>query len=163
LKRTIRVALLTTALLSGCVRGDATDGGLSAAAEVELMKSALTDAVVRKDPGPLAALFAEDAVVVEPDGRILEGRDAIAARIAELLPRVQAYSISSQRLEESGELAYDQETFGVTLTGVDGSSRNLSGHQLVVLRRPPGGNWTIVRSGSWLVALPTDSASAHIH
>jgi uncharacterized protein (TIGR02246 family) len=157
----MRVALVAAALLVGCARGDA-DGGPSAAADVEAMKNALTEAVIRKDPAALATLFAEDAVVVEPNGRILEGRAAIEARIAEVLPQVQAYSLSPRRLEESEELAYDQETFGLTLAGVDGSIRNLTGHHLVVLRRQPGGNWTIVRSGSWLVPLLA-ADSAHIH
>jgi uncharacterized protein (TIGR02246 family) len=154
-----RIALVAAALLLGCAQDDA--GGPSAAAVVEAMKNAVTDAVIRKDPAALGALFAEDAVVLEPDGRILEGRAAIEARLAELLPRVQAYSLSSRRLEQSNDLAYDQETFGLTLAGGDGSNRHLTGHQLIVLRRQQGGHWTIVRSGSWLVPLVPDSA--HIH
>ena len=156
----MRIVLVAAALLAGCGQGDA-DGGPSAAADVEAMKNAVTDAVIRKDPTALGALFAEDAVMLMPDGGILEGRAAIAARIAELFPQVQAYSLSSRRLEESEELAYDQETFGLTLANVDGSVRNLTGHQLVVLRRQPGGNWEIVRSGSWLVPLGTDSVHVH--
>src|SRR5688572_28011584 len=85
-------------LLAACAEAaPADDTAASAAAAVEAMTTAVQDAVVRRDPATIGALFADDAVLLEPDGRVLDGRLAIEARIAELMPRVQGYSLTSQR------------------------------------------------------------------
>ena len=71
------------------------------AAQIDSMRTAVTEAVVRKNAARLSALFAEDAVVLEPSGRILEDRAAIEARIGELLPTVEGYSLTSCPLERA--------------------------------------------------------------
>ena len=150
--------VLAALLLTACAREAASDESAASTA-VEAMKATLTDALIHKDPAMVAALYSEDAVVLEPDGRVLEGRPAIAARIAALLPHVHGYSISSRRLDASGQLAYDRETFQLTLADQDAAPRTITGHQIVVLRRQADGTWRIVQSGSWVPA----GEAAHQH
>ena len=150
MKRTL-VLLLVALAIAGCGLERLANDTASALAALESMQASVLDAVVRKDPAPLVALFADDAVVHGADGTAFEGKDAIAARIAALMPRVQAYSLTSRHLEASGDLAYDDATFNLTLAGVDGgSSQALIGTTVLVLRRQPDRTWRIIQAGSWL-------------
>jgi uncharacterized protein (TIGR02246 family) len=123
----------------------------SAVGAVIQMKSSIDAAFLAKDAGGIADLFAEDAVLVLPDGQLVTGRDSIETRIASLLPTVQGYSITTQRLRESGDLGYERETFSITLAGVGGAEpRTLAGHHLVALARGEDGAWKIMQSGIWI-------------
>jgi uncharacterized protein (TIGR02246 family) len=132
-------------LLAGCTSAQTTNG----AAIVDTVKAGLADAFVRHDAAALAGLFAEDGVVIAPDGTLLEGRSAIQKALTAMLPGVRGYSITSRRTEVDGGIAYDQETFQVTLATDGAAERTITGHQLVVLRRAPDGGWRIVESGAW--------------
>lgn len=125
------------------------------------MKAAVLDGFLRKDPAAIAALFSEQAELLGPDGRAITGRSAIEARIAEVLPRVQAYSIGSARSHAAGELAYDRETFHLTMAAADGAEpRTIIGHHLVILERQRDRSWKVVLSGWWVPA-PADEAGMH--
>jgi uncharacterized protein (TIGR02246 family) len=131
----------------------------TASQALSAMTTALQDAVVRRDAAAIASLFADSAVLHELDGATLTGRQAIEARIMAVLPRLQGYSISSQRLESSGDLAFDAQTFQLTLAVEDGEPRTLAGHQLVILRRQPDRTWKVIRSGAWIAP----AAGVHQH
>ena len=121
---------------------------------VEPLKAAVSNAFIRHDATALAGLFADSAVVVAPDGRLLEGREAIQRVLTQLLPTVHGYSITSRRTVVDGDLAWDQETFQLALAADSGADRTITGHQLVILRRQADGAWKIVESGAW-AAPPT--------
>ncbi len=54
-------------------------GALAGVESPELAAQVYTDAVARGDAAALAALYAENAVVLAPDGAVLKGRAAIEA------------------------------------------------------------------------------------
>ncbi len=137
---------LLALLLAGCARAQASVAGTAA---LDSMKARLQDAFVHKDARAIAAFFASDAVVLTPNGELLEGSEKIAAAVADLLPRVRGYSISTRHVESSDKLAYDQETYGVLIARGDEKTDTVAGHQIVVVRQQPDGSWRIVESGAW--------------
>ena len=164
MRRLRGAALLATGLLfAGCDGGGA-DGAPEAAADparaaVTRMTELLQNAVARREALAITELFAEDAVLHLPGEPPLEGRDAIGARIAEVLPRVLGYSLSSQRFDAGGQVAWEAQVFELTLSGPSGDPIDFDGHQLVVFGLQPDGSWKIARAGSWLAP----AAAPHVH
>jgi uncharacterized protein (TIGR02246 family) len=123
-----------------------------ASAVVDSVQTALQKAFIARDAPAIARLFADDAVAIEPDGTILEGRPAIEAGIGELLPGVRAYGVTAGRAERSDDLVYGQATFQLGMGAPGEEARPLSGHLLLILQRGADGSWKIVRSGAWSAA-----------
>ena len=137
--------------LIGCGEGRAAEDLTGASAALDAMRSTVLEAVLGKDASAIASLFADNAVAHDFDGQLIAGRKAIEARVAAVLPRVQAYSLTSQRFEAGGDLAYDQETFQLTLAAAGGGEpQTITGHQLVIIQRQPDGTWKVVQCGSWV-------------
>ena len=154
MKRSL-VLLMVALATAGCGLERLANDTASAQAALETMQASILDAVVRKDPAPIIALFADDAILHDVNGMAIEGKVAIGARIAALMPRVQAYSLSSRHLEASGDLAYDDATFNLTLAGVDGgAAQQLIGSTVLVLKRQPDRTWRVIQAGSWLGMQP---------
>ncbi|MDP2958219.1 MAG: SgcJ/EcaC family oxidoreductase [Longimicrobiales bacterium] len=145
-----RTLFILPLALIGCGEGRAAEDTTGASAALDAMRSTVLEAVLGKDASAIASLYADDAVVHDFNGQLLTGRTAIEARVAAVLPRVEAYSLTSHRFEGSGDLAYDQETFQLTMAAADGGEpRTITGHHLVIIKRQPDGTWKVVQSGSW--------------
>jgi uncharacterized protein (TIGR02246 family) len=97
-----------------------------------------------KELDPVVSLYAADAVFLPSSGGRITGqaaiRDLFRQALAVNTPRITVISVSTGR---SGDLAYDSGDYVETLTS-DGTTRELHGSYLAVLRRGPGG-WRIVQ------------------
>ncbi|GAA0476303.1 nuclear transport factor 2 family protein [Streptomyces sp. NPDC046215] len=81
---------------------------------MDRLTEALTSA---RDPGGVAACFAEDAVAVTPDAGELRGRDAVVAYFAQLTEMIPRASFESLRAYEVDDTAVDEGIFGGRNTG----------------------------------------------
>jgi uncharacterized protein (TIGR02246 family) len=106
------------------------------------------------------ALYAPDAVFIQPDGSRVEK----AAAIRELFRNITAtydsdLEFSSKRVDLSGDLAYDSGTYTETLvTRATGKAMRSKGSYLTVYRKQPDGSWRIVEQ-VWAGTL--EDASPH--
>jgi uncharacterized protein (TIGR02246 family) len=108
-----------------------------------------------KQLDPIANLYSEDAVFVQPTGARITGRPAIR----ELCKNIMATFTSDITLHpvtnaRSGNLAYESGDFSETLTNVsDGNAQQSSGAYVMMYKRQPNGVWLIAEQ-VWVGAPP---------
>jgi uncharacterized protein (TIGR02246 family) len=133
-------------------------------AAVNALRGKFTAAFNSNDAGALAALYADDAIVMLPNQPAVEGRTAIQA-LYDGMFKANAAKIAINPLETqvAGDWAYDRGTATTTITPKSGKGVEESDKYIVVLKRLPGGLWKVYRdisnSNSALPA-PTASKSA---
>jgi len=90
--------------------------------------------------------YAEDADFIDPVGNRIHGRAAIRQLFQNITATFDSDPVfTSQRVEESGDLAYDSGTFRETLiTRATGKRQESTGSYLTVYRRSREGGWLIV-------------------
>lgn len=96
------------------------------------------------DATAVAALYADDAVYLTPDGRRLGGRDAIASYLAESFPAMSELEINSTRTFTGEDIAVDVGEYTASVTAEGGEASEGSGFYTVVTRRQADGSWKIV-------------------
>ena len=91
------------------------------------------------------ALYAPDAVFIQPDGTRVAGTAAIRALFEQVTAALDSsLTFSSQRVERSGDLAYDSGTYTETLvTRATLATAHMRGSYLTVYRKQ-GDSWKIV-------------------
>lgn len=90
----------------------------------------------------VAALYAEDAVMMRWDGSV-HTRDSILAELERSVRAgVHGYTVSSLHAERSGDLGYDTGAYNVTLR-----DREVEGNYVIVVKNI-GGRWMIVAHAS---------------
>jgi uncharacterized protein (TIGR02246 family) len=127
-------------------------GGLCApvsAAEVtetELMQAAVElgrqyDAnYAKKDPAGMAALYAEDGVLVSPGGPIVRGRDALRSYYTKRFASgARSHAIKVVEVHVQGDGGYGLSQFSVTVPRNDGSFREERGSIVTIYQRGPDG------------------------
>jgi len=137
-RRRARIGLLAAALALAATSPAAAQGieaprvpVRTAIKEINTFRAAYADALNRKAPAELAAMYLPDAILVRPDGSTLVGQTAISASLAERAPSWGQATISSDTMRVYGNTAWDVGT--MSSKGSDGSV-TLSRY-LVVLRR----------------------------
>ena len=105
------------------------------------------------DPAGLAALYAEDAVMVAPTGELVEGRQAIQQAHTPMLEAMASVDISSTGTVLGSHVSTDMGTFSQMVQTPDGE-QTMEGHYIVVLERQDDGSWQIVQQ---LSAFPAPS------
>lgn len=114
-------------------------------ASFEAKLQAIESIVEAADNEAWVALFAEDAVVMPPNGRPVRGSDAIRALYA---PAYEGYAsiqvdFQLEAVDTEGDLAVLRYSGEATLTRESGQSYHSSTHYVDVLRRQPDGTWLI--------------------
>jgi len=90
------------------------------------------------------AFYAEDAQVFPPGQPMVSGHDAIKQLWGAFIPLLQRLSLTTTRIEASGELAYGTGAYEMTLAQPDGSTAEDRGKYVVVYRLQPDGSYRAV-------------------
>jgi ketosteroid isomerase-like protein len=92
------------------------------------------------------AAYDPDAEFIQPDGSRVRGATALRHLFETVTATLDSdIAFDPQRVETSGDLAYDSGSFRETLTTRATGKRELAiGSYLTVYRRPPNGTWLIV-------------------
>ena len=90
------------------------------------------------------AFYADDAQVFPPGQPLVNGRDAIKQLWGAFIPLLQRLSLTTTRIEASGELAYGTGTYEMTLAQPDGCTAEDRGKYVVVYRRQADGSYRVV-------------------
>jgi uncharacterized protein (TIGR02246 family) len=136
------LAVASAAFLSGCARP-----GPNLQAEGEALKQLSRDWSARTATGntdAILAYWAEDAVMMPPDGPALEGKAAIR-QFVEAAAKLPGFKISWEPLTvhvaRSGDLAYMIERNVTTMNDPTGKPVTKHGKVVTVWRKDAGGEW----------------------
>jgi uncharacterized protein (TIGR02246 family) len=100
----------------------------TAVREINALRAEYAAGMSDKNVDALTAVYADDAIVIQPDGNVVVGRKAIGESLAQQAPTWTKTTIVSDSLRVFGNTAVDVGT----MHGEDGANAS---HYLVVLRR----------------------------
>ena len=107
------------------------------------------------DATVLGQLYAKDGVVMAPNRRPLEGRDAIVEFWAEFFGAMDAFELilANSYAERNGTLGWSRGDFTLSFTPQGGGEISDAGKYVLVWRRGPNGKWQIALD-IWNTSLP---------
>jgi uncharacterized protein (TIGR02246 family) len=115
-------------------------------AAVNALRGKFSAAFNSNDAGALAALYADDAIVMRANQPAVEGRSAIQS-LYEATFKANSVKLAIAPLETqiAGDWAYDRGNATTTITPKSGKPIEQSDKYLVVLKRLPVGLWKVYR------------------
>lgn len=111
--------------------------------ELATMRAAYADAVGHQDAAALAAMYAPNAMVINPDGTTMNGMKEITEGFKKVAPTMKSVQLKSDSIQVAGGAAWDVGT--AHITKADGGEQD--SRYLVVLRRGMHG-WKIVSAAN---------------
>ena len=113
---------------------------------VNALRDQFASALSSGDAAAVAAAYADDAVMMNPNQSTIEGKQTIQAWY-EAMFKESAAKIVHTPLETqvAGDWAYDRGNAMITMTPKTGKSTEESVKFLVILKRQPEGSWKVYR------------------
>ncbi|HSG00938.1 MAG TPA: SgcJ/EcaC family oxidoreductase [Vicinamibacterales bacterium] len=139
---------LTLALtLVACAPAAPPDTTAEDLAAISALRDAFRTGFNAGDAAALAALFTDDAVLMNPGQATAAGPAAIEALYGQLFAEMTAQTeIRPEATEVSGSLAYDSGTYTGTMTPkAGGDAMTEEGRYVVILKKGADGSWKIAR------------------
>jgi ketosteroid isomerase-like protein len=151
------LCLLSVLCVFGPLQAQGDADSAAAAAGIAESASAFSRALERGDAAGMADQYVADATLVPPNGGMITGREAILAFWTPRNPefRTLAHSLTTDRLEVSGEVAVEVGTWRQEAQLRDELPRQSAGRYLVVWRHRPDGSWKM-QFDSWTAPFPED-------
>ncbi len=149
-------AFATAAMLTfvGCQTAPPPEPKRDVSADIAAIK-ALNDKIAAafnsNDAAAVAAAYADDAVMMDPNQAPIEGKSAIQAAYEARAKENASMSIASTfsftplETQVVGDWAYDRGTYTVTLTPKSGKPTERSNKYLTIYKRQPDGSWKVYR------------------
>ena len=97
-----------------------------------------------KDWKGAAAVYADDAIGMPPNGPAVQGKAAIQAWM-EAFPPFSSFQEQSSEIEGQTDLAYDRGTYSITLTPPGAAPIVDRGKYLSIWHKQADGTWKVVR------------------
>jgi conserved hypothetical protein len=116
------------------------------------IRSTWQDLAAKKDSAGVAALYADDAVLVGDGIPYASGRSEIQTRLGQMFATSSVGSIDSKELDVSGNIAVDYGTFTQTVTPPKGKPMTVNGYYIVTLKKGADGTWKMYRHLSTVTA-----------
>ena len=156
--RRLLVASLTLLIALVAPPLPAQSGQSTAADEIARLRSEWAKNLLAKKLDQIVALYAPDAVFLQPSGDRVTGRAAIRDLCKNIMATFTSdISLHSIATEHSGDLAYDSGDYRETLVKVsDGIQIEVQGNYLMVFKRQSDGTWLIAEQMWTLVTPPTE-------
>lgn len=153
----LSLALFPLLCLAGPLPAQSPADSAEAAAGIAESASAFSRALERGDATGMADQYVADATLVPPNGGMITGREAILDFWTPRNPefRTLAHSLTTDRLEVSGEMAVEVGTWRQESQLRDEPPRQSAGRYLVVWRHQPNGAWKM-QFDSWTAPFPED-------
>jgi uncharacterized protein (TIGR02246 family) len=118
------------------------------AASPEQLSQDFASAINARDVAAAADLWIEDAAIVQPDGQVTRGRDAVASALRALMDNGVTMHIELSGLFEAGDVAAATGTLTLSGSDQDGRPFEHSSSSVVVYSRGADG-WRIALDAPW--------------
>jgi len=143
------VALTLMLTFAGCQTAPTPEPKRDVAADTTAI-NALRDQVAAtynaNDAAALAATYADDAIMMNPNEAAAEGRQAIQASYeAVFKENTSKLTFAPLETQVAGDWAYDRGNATITITPKSGKPMEVSGKYLVIVKRQPDGSWKVYR------------------
>lgn len=117
--------------------------------------AAFLAAVNARDLDAAVELWREDAVIVQPDGQPLRGREAVAVALRALIDSRAEVQTEVTSIFEAGDVALVSGTLTLTAQDGDGADgRFTSRTSSVVIYKRGGDGWRIALDAPWGLPAP---------
>ncbi len=138
------LALLLTSVVAACATP--APAGLTETDRAQLASKAdsATAAASRGDVTTWSSMYADDAVMLPPNAEPVSGRAAIA-EVIKSFPPLSGVKFSQVTVEGSGDLAWVQGTYELTMTPPGSAAISDRGKYIEIWRKGADGNWMIIR------------------
>ncbi len=103
--------------------------------------------------------YTEDAIALPPNAPAVKGHEAIIAFVQKLFPPVFDYKQDLLEIEEFGDLAYDLESWSMSITPPEGQAVTDTGKLIWIWRKQANGSWKVWRE-MWSSDLPAPGTAA---
>jgi uncharacterized protein (TIGR02246 family) len=126
--------------------------------EIARIRSEWAKRLHSKQLDQLLALYAPDAVFLQPSGERITGKPAIRELCKKIMETFTSdITLHGIDTEHSGDLAYDSGEYNEALVKLSDDSRaEVQGNYLMIFKRQPDGSWLIVQQMWSLVTPPTE-------
>ncbi len=144
---------------AGCAQQEPPDTSEADAADLRTGVSDFVAAWNTADNASLATMIAEDIVLMQPDGPLLEGRDVILETMASQYDvGMMQQSATIDEVIALGDHAYARGTWRLDPTRAEAADAGaLNGKWSALYERQPTGAWQISR---WMWNQPSDAAES---
>jgi uncharacterized protein (TIGR02246 family) len=118
-------------------------------AAIKAVNDRMAAAFDSKDVAALAAAYADDAIMMDPDQPAIEGKQAIQAAYEARAKENASQSVSLTfaftplETQVAGDWAFDRGDYTVTVTPKSGTPMERSNKYVTIYKRQPDGNWKI--------------------
>ncbi len=104
----------------------------------------LIEAFNRQDAVSVAALYAEDGVVLPPDGPAVAGRPAIQGFFGGLITAgARDLAVQTVDLHPGGDRVIERGSFTLAMRPEGGQASPMSGKYVVIWKKQPDGSWRL--------------------
>lgn len=145
-------ALTSMLTLAGCQTAPPPEPNRDVAADttaINALRDQVAAAYNSHDAVAMAATYAEDAIMMNPNQAAVEGQQAIrAAYEATFKENAGKVAFTPLETQVAGDWAYDRGSYTVTVTPASGKPVEDSYKYLVVVKRQPDGSWKLYREMS---------------
>ena len=155
--RAAAITILALAASAASVSAQGDPDSAAAAASIGRAASAFSRALERGDAEGMSAQYVDDAMLVPPNGRLVEGREAILVFWTPRNPefRTLEHSLTTDRLDVTGDVAVEVGTWHQRSQLRDEDPREAAGRYVVVWRRLADGSWKM-QYDTWTAPFPED-------
>ncbi len=162
MRRTVVTTMCAVALAAACAPAAPKHDMAADVAAIGKVRDAYGAAFKAGDAAALAALYTSDASSMTNGQPTAQGTAAIQAAIAGMsgMASSQELTITAEKTDVSGDLAYDRGTFKQTMTlKTGGEPVTQEGRYIVVLKRQADGSWKIAEEINNLPTAPMPAAA----
>jgi ketosteroid isomerase-like protein len=112
---------------------------------IDQVRTSFVEAELKGDRAAQASLYTSDAVLLEPDAPVFQGRRAIRAGLEEINVVLAGFTLKSLELGGGNSTAYDRGVYRLQyFDSAAGAMAAERGNYLMILRRQREGSWRIV-------------------
>jgi ketosteroid isomerase-like protein len=137
------------ALLTACQSAPPPPAGLSDADRVAIQEVADQAVAIMNSPTPdldayVRVYYAQDAVVLPPNGPVVSGEGAISSFLKSF-PPITKFEFTLVHVEGTADMAWVQGSYNMTMTPEGSSPINDTGKYIEIWKKQATGDWKVVR------------------
>ncbi len=161
LKPFVSLAVCSILTLAACNSAPPAADTQAAEAQIRKTDADWVKAAATRQPDAWVAFYSDDAVVLPPNDKVANTRDAIHKSIADMmaLPNLSiTWEPTKVEVAKSGELAYLYGKYQLSFTDPKGNTVNDHGKMVEIWKKQADGSWKCIVD-TWNSDVPLPAAS----